>query len=59
MTDRQPYFFKRWRARSCRSPRNRPLADAGLATSAAPTYFPSHGLDGHALVDGGVFARTR
>jgi patatin-like phospholipase/acyl hydrolase len=57
MTDRQPYFFKRWRARELpESDRNRPLADAGLATSAAPTYFPSHEQDGRALVDGGVFA---
>jgi patatin-like phospholipase/acyl hydrolase len=57
MTNREPYFFKRWRAReSPESDRNRPLADAGLATSAAPTYFPSHELDGRALVDGGVFA---
>ena len=57
MTNRQPYFFKRWRAREVpESDRNRPIADAGLATSAAPTYFPSHELDGHALVDGGVFA---
>ena len=57
MTDRQPYFFKRWRARELpESYRNRPLADAGMATSAAPTYFPSHEIDGHALVDGGVFA---
>jgi patatin-like phospholipase/acyl hydrolase len=57
MTNRDPYFFKRWRAREVpESDRNRPLADAGLATSAAPTYFPSHELDGRALVDGGVFA---
>ena len=57
MTNREPYFFKRWRARELpESDRNRPLADAGLATSAAPTYFPSHELDGRALVDGGVFA---
>ena len=57
MTNRQPYFFKRWRARELpESDRNRPLADAGMATSAAPTYFPSHEIDGHALVDGGVFA---
>ena len=55
MTDREPYFFKRWRARGDDS-RNRPLVDAALATSAAPTYFPSHEVDGHALVDGGVFA---
>jgi patatin-like phospholipase/acyl hydrolase len=57
MTNREPYFFKRWRAReSPESDRNRPITDAGLATSAAPTYFPSHELDGRALVDGGVFA---
>jgi len=57
MTNREPYFFKRWRAReSPESDRNRPIADAGLATSAAPTYFPSHEIDGRALVDGGVFA---
>jgi uncharacterized protein len=57
MTNREPYFFKRWRARELpESDRNRPLADAGLATSAAPTYFPSHELDGRAVVDGGVFA---
>ncbi len=57
MTNRQPYFFKRWRAREDpESDRNRQLADAGLATSAAPTYFPSHEVDDRALVDGGVFA---
>jgi patatin-like phospholipase/acyl hydrolase len=57
MTNRDPYFFKRWRARELpESDRNRPIADAGLATSAAPTYFPSHEIDGRALVDGGVFA---
>ena len=57
MTNREPYFFKRWRARELpESDRNRPIADAGLATSAAPTYFPSHEIDGRALVDGGVFA---
>ena len=57
MTNREPYFFKRWRAREAPdSDRNRPITDAGLATSAAPTYFPSHELDGSALVDGGVFA---
>lgn len=55
MTDREPYFFKRWRARESRE-RNFPIVDAALATSAAPTYFPSHAVDGRALVDGGVFA---
>jgi predicted acylesterase/phospholipase RssA len=55
MTDREPYFFKRWPAREDES-RNCPVVDAALATAAAPTYFPSHEVDGHALVDGGVLA---
>jgi uncharacterized protein len=55
MTKSEPYFFKRWRALES-AQRDFPIADAALATSAAPTYFPSHGLDGRALVDGGVFA---
>ena len=65
MTDRMPYFFKRWRARQPADPadpgpdrRNCPIADAALATAAAPTYFPSHEFDGRALVDGGVFANN-
>jgi patatin-like phospholipase/acyl hydrolase len=55
MTGREPYFFKRWRARESEE-RNDPIVDAALATSAAPTYFPSHEYRGRALVDGGVFA---
>lgn len=61
MTKRQPFFFKRWKAREPEG-FNPPIADAALATSAAPTYFPSHEIhlpgeaDGRALVDGGVFA---
>ena len=62
MTNREPYFFKRWRARQPIDPgeerRNCPIADAALATAAAPTYFPSHEFDGRALVDGGVFANN-
>ncbi len=55
MTRSEPYFFKRWRA--LESPqRDFPIAEAALATSAAPTYFPSHEVQGRALVDGGVFA---
>ena len=50
-----PHFFKRWRAREAAS-RDAPMVDVGIATSAAPTYFPSHGLDSRALIDGGVFA---
>jgi uncharacterized protein len=61
MTERKPFFFKRWRARESKD-HDYPIVDAGLATSAAPTYFPSHGIafpgdtEPHALVDGGVFA---
>jgi uncharacterized protein len=55
MREPGPHFFKRWRAREAPN-RDVPLVDVGLATSAAPTYFPSHGLDRRALIDGGVFA---
>jgi patatin-like phospholipase/acyl hydrolase len=54
MHGREPFFFKRWRARE--SPeRDGPMVDAALATSAAPTYFPSHEVGDRALVDGGVY----
>jgi patatin-like phospholipase/acyl hydrolase len=55
MTEPGPHFFKRWRARES-DDRDAAMVDVGLATSAAPTYFPSHGLAGRALVDGGLFA---
>jgi patatin-like phospholipase/acyl hydrolase len=55
MSEPGPHFFKRWRAREAED-RDAPMVDVGLSTSAAPTYFPSHGLDGRALVDGGLFA---
>lgn len=61
MTKRQPFFFKRWKALEAGG-YDPPIADAALATSAAPTYFPSHGIklpgedEERALVDGGVFA---
>jgi uncharacterized protein len=55
MTEPGPHFFKRWRARES-GDRDVAMVDVGLATSAAPTYFPSHGLGGRALVDGGLFA---
>ncbi len=53
MHGREPRFFKRWGASATAT-----AVDAGLATSAAPTYFPSHELDGAALVDGGVFVNN-
>jgi patatin-like phospholipase/acyl hydrolase len=51
----EPHFFKRWRALEDED-RDPPIVDAALSTSAAPTYFPSHGLGERVLVDGGVFA---
>ena len=55
MHESEPHFFKRWRALESEE-RNVTLVDAALATSAAPTYFGSHGVGDRALVDGGVFA---
>jgi hypothetical protein len=55
MAEPGPHFFKRWRAREM-AERDASMVDVGMATSAAPTYFPSRGLDRKALIDGGVFA---
>jgi uncharacterized protein len=55
MSEPGPHFFKRWRARES-ADRDASMVDVGMATSAAPTYFPSRGVDGRALIDGGVFA---
>ncbi len=54
MQSRNTHFFKPWteEAKSLR------CVDAGLATSAAPTYFPALELGGGALVDGGVFVNN-
>lgn len=35
-----------------------PMVDVALATSAAPLYFPSARVDGHRLIDGGVWANN-
>ncbi len=50
-----PHFFKRWRARES-ADRDASMVDVGMATSAAPTYFPSHEIAERVLIDGGVFA---
>ena len=65
---RQPYFFKRHRARERNNSvqRNHYLRDVARATSAAPTYFeparvlPVSGSEAHVrhLIDGGVFANN-
>ena len=66
--DRQPYFFKRSKARDEETSalRNHLLRDVARATSAAPTYFepakvlPVGGSEDEArhLIDGGVFANN-
>jgi patatin-like phospholipase/acyl hydrolase len=35
-----------------------PMVDIALATSAAPTFFPAARVDGHRLIDGGVWANN-
>lgn len=52
MTAREPRFLKPWQSIAERMS----AVEAGLATAAAPTYFPALEHEGRALVDGGVFA---
>ncbi|MBS0616088.1 MAG: patatin-like phospholipase family protein [Verrucomicrobia bacterium] len=40
------------------APTNPLLSDVALATSAAPTYFPSHAVDKFNVVDGGLWANN-
>ncbi|MFL0293716.1 CBASS cGAMP-activated phospholipase [Mycobacterium sp. SMC-18] len=35
-----------------------PMVDVAMATTAAPTYFPSASVDGQRLIDGGVWANN-
>lgn len=35
-----------------------PMIDVAMASSAAPTYFPAAKVDGHRLIDGGVWANN-
>ena len=35
-----------------------PVVDIALATTAAPTFLPAHRLEGHRLIDGGVWAHN-
>jgi uncharacterized protein len=52
MDAQRPVFFKRWDD----AVKATPMVEAGLATAAAPTYFPAVGVLDGALIDGGVFA---
>lgn len=55
LEERRPYLFKSAAAR-VDAARDVPMALAGLATSAAPTYFEPVRVGGLALIDGGVYA---
>ena len=57
MASSTPWFFKTSFARTHRAPVDDPLLTQVVrATTAAPTYFPPLGMEGHCLIDGGVFA---
>lgn len=57
MASSTPWFFKTSFAMNNRAPEDDPLLTQVVrATTAAPTYFPPLSMEGHCLVDGGVFA---
>ncbi len=57
MSSSTPWFFKTSFAKTHRATVDDPLLTQVVrATTAAPTYFPPLTMDGHCLVDGGVFA---
>ena len=57
MTSDTPWFFKTSFAKDHREPANDPLLTQVVrSTTAAPTYFPPLSMEGHCMIDGGVFA---
>lgn len=57
MASSTPWFFKTSFAKHHRAPADDPLLTQVVrATTAAPTYFPPLIMEGHCLIDGGVFA---
>jgi patatin-like phospholipase/acyl hydrolase len=57
MASSTPWFFKTAYANQTRTPAGNPLlTEVVRATTAAPTYFPPVSVDGHCMIDGGVFA---
>ena len=57
MSSSTPWFFKTSFAKGHRAPEDDPLlSQVARATAAAPTYFPPLTMEGHCLIDGGVFA---
>ncbi len=57
MTSSTPWFFKTSFAKHHRSPADDPLLTQVVrATTAVPAYFPPLMMEGHCMIDGGVFA---
>jgi len=57
MASSTPWFFKTSYAKQTRTPTGNPLLTEVIrATTAAPTYFPPLSMEGHCMIDGGVFA---
>lgn len=57
MTSDTPWFFKTSFAKTHRDPGDDPLLTQVVrATTAVPTYFPPLAMEGHCMIDGGVFA---
>lgn len=48
-TPHHPSFVRDWKL---------PVVDVGLATSAAPTFFPLHRIGGEMFADGGLYANS-
>lgn len=57
IAERRPRILKSWNAAKD-ARRDMAMWEAGLATTAAPTYFPPFSTDERALVDGGVVANN-
>lgn len=52
-----PWFFKTSFAKSHRAPEDDPLLTQVVrATTAVPAFFPPVAMEGHCMIDGGVFA---
>jgi patatin-like phospholipase/acyl hydrolase len=57
MASSTPWFFKTSFAKNHRAPEDDPLlAQVVRATTAVPAFFPPLTMEGHCMVDGGVFA---
>lgn len=59
ITEARPYIFKYDHKEGNYNRDNKELyVDVALATSAAPTYFPVHNINGHQLIDGGIYVNN-